>query len=88
MRPGDRPSVHPQKGPYAPLPKALPPTAFGRPVGAPALLAGARVLVVEDDASSERRPQPVRSPSPSSFSAVTARSIGARGRWRPGPRTC
>jgi DNA-binding response OmpR family regulator len=52
MRQGDRPSVHPQKGPYAPLPKALPPTALGRHVGAPALLAGARVLVVEDDADS------------------------------------
>jgi DNA-binding response OmpR family regulator len=52
MQQGNRASVHPQRGPYAPLPKSLPPTAFGRPAGATARLAGARVLVVEDDADS------------------------------------
>ena len=36
--------------PYAPLPKSSPPLTFGRTGGAPALLSGARVLVVEDDA--------------------------------------
>jgi DNA-binding response OmpR family regulator len=50
MQQGNRPAVHPQRGPYAPLPKGLPPTAFGQPLGAAARLAGARVLVVEDDA--------------------------------------
>ena len=50
MQQGNRPSVRPQNGRYAPLPKGLPPLAFGRTEGAPALLAGVRVLVVEDDA--------------------------------------
>jgi CheY-like chemotaxis protein len=51
----DRPPVlDPRKGPYAPLPKGLPPIAFGRPAGAVAPLAGARVLVVEDDEDSRQ----------------------------------
>ena len=49
----DRPPVLPPKGPYAPLPKDLPPIAFGRPAAAVAL-AGARVLVVEDDEDSRQ----------------------------------
>jgi DNA-binding response OmpR family regulator len=50
MPQGNAPPIHPRKGPYAPLPKGLAPLAFGRPAGAPLRLAGARVLVVEDDA--------------------------------------
>ena len=46
------PPFLPPKGPYAPVPKDLAPSAFGRPVGASPSLAGARVLVVEDDADS------------------------------------
>jgi DNA-binding response OmpR family regulator len=47
---GDRPSVLvPQKGPIAPPPEGPGPALFGRPVGALARLAGARVLVVEDN---------------------------------------
>jgi DNA-binding response OmpR family regulator len=49
----DRPPVLPPKGPYAPLPRDLPPIAFGPPAGATAL-AGARVLVVEDDEDSRQ----------------------------------
>jgi DNA-binding response OmpR family regulator len=47
---GNAPPIHPQRGPYAPLPKGLAPIAFGRPPGARLRLAGARVLVVEDEA--------------------------------------
>jgi DNA-binding response OmpR family regulator len=50
MQQSNRPSVRPQTGPYAPLPKGLPPLVFGRTEGAPALLSGVRVLAVEDDA--------------------------------------
>lgn len=50
MQQGNGPSIYPQRGPYVPLPKGLPATAFGRPVGALTRLVGARVLVVEDDA--------------------------------------
>jgi DNA-binding response OmpR family regulator len=50
MPQGNAPPIHPQRGPYAPLPKGLAPIAFGRPAGARLHLAGARVLVVEDDA--------------------------------------
>jgi hypothetical protein len=47
---GDRPLVlHPQKEPNAPPPPGLAPAVFGPPLGALARLAGARVLVVEDD---------------------------------------
>jgi len=47
---GDRPPVlHPQEGPNAPPPGGPAPAVFGGAVGALALLAGARVLVVEDD---------------------------------------
>jgi hypothetical protein len=41
--------LHPQKGPNAPPPEGPAPDVFGPPVGALARLAGARVLVVEDD---------------------------------------
>jgi DNA-binding response OmpR family regulator len=50
MPQGNAPPIHPHRGPYAPLPKGLAPIAFGQPAGAPLRLAGARVLVVEDDA--------------------------------------
>jgi CheY-like chemotaxis protein len=47
---GDRPPVlHPQKGPNAPPAGGPAPAVFRPPVGALALLAGARVMVVEDD---------------------------------------
>jgi DNA-binding response OmpR family regulator len=49
---GDRSPVLPHRGPYARLPAGLPPTAFGRPARPCPLLAGIRVLVVEDDADS------------------------------------
>jgi CheY-like chemotaxis protein len=48
----DRSPVLPHRGPYARLPAGLPPMAFGRPVRPCPLLAGIRVLVVEDDADS------------------------------------
>jgi len=48
---GDLPPVlRPQKGPIAPPPEGPAPAAFGPPVAAHARLAGARVLVVEDEA--------------------------------------
>jgi DNA-binding response OmpR family regulator len=43
------PVPHPQKGPKAPPPVGPVPAVFGRPVEALARLAGARVMVVEDD---------------------------------------
>jgi len=43
------PALHPQKGPNAPAPVGPAPAVFGRPVEALARLAGARVMVVEDD---------------------------------------
>src|SRR4029077_7041958 len=49
----DRPPL-PSRGPYASLPKAVPPMAFGQPGEALARLAGARVLVVEDDEDSRQ----------------------------------
>jgi DNA-binding response OmpR family regulator len=52
MPQGNTPPIHPQRGPYAALPKGLAPIAFGRPAGAALRLAGTRVLVVEDDADS------------------------------------
>ena len=49
----DRPPVlHPQAGPNAPPPEGPVAAVFGQPVGALARLAGARVLVVEDEADS------------------------------------
>jgi len=47
-----RPPDPPPKGPYARFPAALPPTAFGPPASALPLLAGIRILAVEDDADS------------------------------------
>src|SRR2546427_757876 len=48
--PGDRPPVlHPQKAPKAPPPGGPTPAEFVARMGALARLAGARVLVVEDD---------------------------------------
>ena len=49
---GDRSPVPPQRGPYARLPAGLPPTLFGQPGRSLPLLAGIRILVVEDDADS------------------------------------
>ena len=49
---GNRSSVPPQKGAHARLPEDLPPTAFGRPASALPLLAGIRILAVEDNADS------------------------------------
>jgi hypothetical protein len=47
---GDRsPVLHPQKAPNAPHPEGPAPDVLGRPAAASARLAGARVLVVEDD---------------------------------------
>jgi len=47
---GDRPLVvHPPKGPIASLLEGPTPAVVGRPLQAPARLAGVRVLVVEDD---------------------------------------
>src|SRR5512132_2935523 len=48
------PVLHPQKGPNSPRPVGPGPAMFGRPAGELALLAGARVLVVEDDEDSRQ----------------------------------
>lgn len=49
MKADPPPVLHPQKGPSVPPPEGPAPAVFGRPPGALARLAGARVLVVDDD---------------------------------------
>jgi len=52
MQPAVPPILDSQKGLNIPPPEVAVPAVFGRPAGALALLAGARVLVVEDEADS------------------------------------
>ena len=54
MQAGRPPVLHSRNGPNAPPPEGPASAVFGRPVEAPAPLAGAGVLVVEDDNDSGR----------------------------------